>query len=140
MSLYSDPPFIAVGYDNQHMILAGKWTYRKENQRTLSFNVDIKDLPRQKTVFRGSSSNYSVYGFEMRLSRSLGSFILSVYLPSAMFVMMSWVAFFIPPDIVPARIVLLVTLCLVLINMFNSTTARIPVSNAVTAMEVSSLS
>ena len=32
------------------------------------------------------------------------------------------VSFFIPPDIVPARIVLLVTLCLVLINMFNSTT------------------
>jgi len=45
-------------------------------------------------------------------------------------------AFFVPPDIVPARIVLLVTLCLVLVNMFNSTTARIPVSNAVTAMEV----
>merc|ERR1719189_3420786 len=50
--------------------------------------------------------------------------------------MMSWVSFFVPPDIVPARIVLLVTLCLVLINMFNSTTTRIPVSNAVTAMEV----
>ena len=66
--------------------------------------------------------NYSAYGFEMHLSRSLGTFILSIYLPSAMFVCMSWVSFFIPPDIVPARIVLLVTLCLVLINMFNSTT------------------
>jgi hypothetical protein len=31
------------------------------------------------------------------------------------------VSFFIPPEIVQARIVLLVTLCLVLINMFNST-------------------
>ena len=41
--------------------------------------------------------NYSVYGFEINLSRSLGPFILSVYLPSAMFVMMSWVSFFIPP-------------------------------------------
>ena len=39
-------------------------------------------------------------------------------------------------DVVPARIVLLVTLCLVLINMFNSTTTRIPVSNTVTALEV----
>lgn len=43
------------------------------------------------------SGNYSVYGFEIRLSRSLGSFILSIYLPSAMFVMMSWVSFFVPP-------------------------------------------
>jgi len=118
------------------MSLSGKWTYRKENQRTLAFNVAIQDLPIQKTVFSGSSSNYSAYGFEMHLSRSLGPFILSIYLPSAMFVTMSWVSFFVPPDIVPARIVLLVTLCLVLINMFNSTTARIPVSNAVTAMEV----
>merc|ERR1719510_1721812 len=89
-----------------------------------------------KRVHMGSSSNYSVYGFEIKLTRSIGPFILSVYLPSAMFVMMSWVSFFVPPDIVPARIVLLVTLCLVLINMFNSTTTRIPVSNAVTAMEV----
>merc|ERR1711953_1575665 len=90
----------------------------------------------EKRMVVGSSSNYSAYGFEILLSRSLGPFILSVYLPSAMFVMMSWVSFFVPPDIVPARIVLLVTLCLVLINMFNSTTTRIPVSNAVTAMEV----
>merc|ERR1719350_295926 len=118
------------------MSLSGKWMYRKENQRTLAFNVDIVRLPRHKTVFTGSSSNYSVYGFEVRISRSLGPYILSVYLPSAMFVMMSWVSFFVPPDVVPARIVLLVTLCLVLINMFNSTTTRIPVSNAVTAMEV----
>jgi glycerol uptake facilitator-like aquaporin len=43
------------------------------------------------------TGNYSVYGFQINLSRSLGPFILSVYLPSAMFVMMSWVSFFIPP-------------------------------------------
>merc|ERR1711953_1281871 len=90
----------------------------------------------EKRMVVGSSSNYSAYGFEILLSRSLGPFILSVYLPSAMFVMMSWVSFFVPPDIVPARIVLLVTLCLVLINMLNSTTTRIPVSNTVTALEV----
>ena len=41
--------------------------------------------------------NYSVYGFEIQLTRSLGPFILSIYLPSAMFVMMSWVSFFVPP-------------------------------------------
>ena len=43
--------------------------------------------------------NYSVYGFEIKLTRSIGPFILSVYLPSAMFVTMSWVSFFIPPVI-----------------------------------------
>jgi len=124
------------GYDSKLMTLKGSFWYDKKNQRTLPFNVEINDLPEHKTIFTGSSSNYSVYGFEIQLSRSLGPFLLSIYLPSAMFVTMSWFSFFIPPDIVPARIVLLVTLCLVLINMFNSTTTRIPVSNAVTAMEV----
>merc|ERR1719397_1026568 len=114
----------------------GHFKYDKKNQRTLPFNVDILPLPETKRIVIGSSSNYSAYGFEILLSRSLGPFLLSVYLPSGMFVVMSWVSFFVPPDVVPARIVLLVTLCLVLINMFNSTTTRIPISNAVTAMEV----
>ena len=35
-------------------------TNRKENQRTLAFNVAIQDLPKQKTVFSGSSSNLYV--------------------------------------------------------------------------------
>ena len=49
---------------------------------------------------------------------------------------MSWVSFLIPTDVVPARIVLLVTLCLVIINTFNNVTARIPVASQVTALEV----
>ena len=57
-------------------------------------------LYREMLMMLGVSSyagNYSAYGFEILLSRSLGPFILSVYLPSAMFVMMSWVSFFVPP-------------------------------------------
>ena len=33
----------SVGYDSQHMKLDGKFTYRRENQRTLAFNVDIRE-------------------------------------------------------------------------------------------------
>lgn len=124
------------GYDSTRMLLKGTFDYQKKNQRTLPFDVEIVELPTDRTMFSGSSSNYSAYGFDIRVSRSIGPFILSIYLPSAMFVTMSWLSFFIPPDIYPARIALLVTLCLMLINMFNSTTSRIPVSNAVTAMEI----
>ena len=45
-----------VGYDSLHMKLDGKFSYLKENQRTLSFNVDIVKLPKHRTVFAGSSS------------------------------------------------------------------------------------
>ena len=49
---------VSVGYDSLHMKLDGKFSYLKENQRTLSFNVDIVKLPKHKTVFAGSSSEY----------------------------------------------------------------------------------
>ena len=68
------------------------------------------------------SGNYSVYGLEIHLSRCVSPYLLNVYLPTAIFVVMSWVSFLIPTDVVPARIVLLVTLCLVIINTFNNVT------------------
>ena len=40
------------------MLLKGKFSYEKENQRTLPFNVDIVSLPEYKTVFAGSSSKH----------------------------------------------------------------------------------
>ena len=68
------------------------------------------------------AGNYSVYGLEIHLSRCVSPYLLNVYLPTAIFVVMSWVSFLIPTDVVPARIVLLVTLCLVIINTFNNVT------------------
>ena len=69
-----------------------------------------------------AAGNYSVYGLEIHLSRCVSPYLLNVYLPTAIFVVMSWVSFLIPTDVVPARIVLLVTLCLVIINTFNNVT------------------
>ena len=45
---------------------------------------------------------------------------VQVYLPSLMFVVVSWVSFTIKPEVVPGRMALLVTLFIVLINIFNS--------------------
>ncbi len=59
-----------------------------------------------------------------KLMLSLFHFLLffshQVYLPSCMFVVVSWVSFLIKPEVVPGRMALLVTLFLVLINIFNS--------------------
>ena len=51
---------------------------------------------------------------------ALSQFKCQVYLPSFMFVVTSWVSFLIKPEVVPGRMALLVTLFLVLINIFNS--------------------
>ena len=36
------PGLCLVGYDDTRMVLRGKFSYDKSNQRTLSFNVDLK--------------------------------------------------------------------------------------------------
>ena len=41
-------------------------------------------------------------------------------MPSGLFVVVSWVSFLIPPEVVPGRMALLVTLFLVLTNIFNT--------------------
>ena len=46
--------------------------------------------------------------------------IFQVYLPTFMFVIVSWVSFLVKPEVVPGRMAMLVTLFLVLINIFNS--------------------
>ena len=74
----------------------------------------------------GELGNFSVAGFEMILARHLSHYLITYYLPSGLFVMVSWISFLIPPEIVPGRMSLLVTLFLVLVNIFNNITTNTP--------------
>ena len=40
--------------------------------------------------------------------------------------MVSWISFVVPPDVIPGRMALLITLFLVLVNIFNSVTTNTP--------------
>ena len=62
--------------------------------------------------------------------------MVQVYLPSCMFVIVSWVSFLIKPDIVPGRMALLIMLFLVLINIFNVVKANAPVSAGLNAVDI----
>ena len=77
-------------------------------------------------IFVFVSGNYSVAGFELTLRRKMMHYIITCYLPSGMFVVVSWISFLVPPDIVPGRMALLVTVFLVLVNIFNTITTNIP--------------
>ena len=74
-------------------------------------------------------------GFEMRLMRKIYHYIITYYLPSAMFVSVSWISFLIPPDNVPGRMAMLITVFLVLVNIFNTITTNIPKAEGLTAIE-----
>ena len=78
------------------------------------------------------SGNYSVAGFELTLRRKVSHYIITYYLPSGMFVIVSWISFLVPPEIVPGRMTLLVTVFLVLVNIFNTITTNIPKAEGLT--------
>lgn len=54
------------------------------------------------------------------MSRELRSYLLECYLPSTLFVVMSWGGFCVIPEIVPGRMVLLVTTLLSLVTMIDT--------------------
>ena len=45
---------------------------------------------------------------------------------SGLFVVVSWISFVVPPDVIPGRMALLITLFLVLVNIFNNVTTNSP--------------
>ena len=45
---------------------------------------------------------------------------------TGLFVVVSWISFVVPPDVIPGRMALLITLFLVLVNIFNSVTTNTP--------------
>ena len=101
----------------------------------LDYSVKIRELPEEKQNYVAITGNYSVAGFEMTLKRKVSHYIITCYLPSGMFVIVSWISFLIPPDIVPGRMTLLITVFLVLVNIFNTITTNIPKAEGLTAIE-----
>merc|ERR1712243_487415 len=63
-------------------------------------------------------------------------YVIQVYLPSCMFVIVSWVSFMVKPEVVPGRMAMLVTLFLVLINIFNSVREQAPISSRLNAVDL----
>merc|ERR1711971_926378 len=70
------------------------------------------------------------------MGRKQMQFVIQVYLPSCMFVIVSWVSFMVKPEVVPGRMAMLVTLFLVLINIFNSVREQAPISSSLNAVDL----
>ena len=81
------------------------------------------------------AGNYSVTGFQLTLRRKMSHYIITYYFPTGMFVIVSWISFLVPPESVPGRMTILVTVFLCLVNIFNSITNNIPKADGLTAIE-----
>ncbi len=80
----------------------------------LDYAIDIHNLTESDQIFLGGPlGNFSLAGFEMVLSRHVSHYIINYYLPSGLFVVVSWISFLVPADVIPGRIRILCTLAIV---------------------------
>ena len=71
----------------------------------LDYDIAINNLRKEDQIFIGGSlGNYSLAGFEMILRRHVSHYIINYYLPSGLFVVVSWISFLVPADIIPGNV------------------------------------
>jgi hypothetical protein len=116
------------------------FTYKLDEQRNLQYSTSIGLLPfKYQTVFStesGIGKRFAACGFYLSLDRKRNQTFYQVYLTSMLFVVVSWASFLINPDIVPGRMGLLITIFLVLINIFNGAKLSAPVSTSLNAVDL----
>ncbi|KAG6452752.1 hypothetical protein O3G_MSEX007746 [Manduca sexta] len=93
-------------------------------------------LPKYVVTFATDKSEHSAARLQIKLSRELRSYLLESYLPSSLFVIISWGSFCVIPEIVPGRMVLLVTTLLSLVTMFDTVSTNSPDALELKCIEV----
>jgi len=73
-----------------------------------------------------SAGNYSRLACEFYFVRSLGYYIIQIYVPSSLIVVLSWVSFWLHRDAAPARVALGITTVLTMTTLISSTNAALP--------------
>ena len=112
-----------------------EFKHDKDRQRSLQYFLEIQKLPK---IYRRSpyeNKSFAICGVHILLERTRKQIFYQVYLTSTMFVVVSWASFIIKPEVVPGRMGLLVTIFLVLINIFNNVKENAPVSISLNAVD-----
>jgi len=124
-------------YDTEKTVkCSSQYVYDESRQRSLQHFIEFEPLPERDQSVVLPSGTYAACGFQVKLVRKTMQYLVQVYLPSGMFVLVSWVSFLIKPEVVPGRMAMLVTLFLVLINIFNSVRERAPISSKLNAIDL----
>ena len=79
---------------------------------------------------------WATCGFNIVLHRTRIQNLFEVYLTCTLLVIISWISFIIPPNIVPGRMGLLVITFLALINIFIEVKGTAPISNGLNAFDI----
>jgi hypothetical protein len=87
--------------------------------------VSVSPLRPEDTELVYEGDSFSVTGFTVLLQRQMIPFLLQFFLPSTMFVMISWISFVIPHNS-GERTGMIVTLLLVVVSMYLAVVSMCP--------------
>jgi len=92
---------------------------------------------RQKTIEASlSTGNYSRLACEIQFVRSMGYYLIQIYIPSSLIVVISWVSFWLNRGATPARVGLGVTTVLTMTTLISSTNSALPKISYVKSIDV----
>ena len=80
----------------------------------------FENLESKTMRFKSRYRNISVAGFQFHLRRNWAPIFVNTYLPCMMLLLISFIGFFIPVDMIPGRMALLVTIFLMLVNISST--------------------
>ncbi|XP_064076291.1 gamma-aminobutyric acid receptor subunit beta-like [Vanessa tameamea] len=117
-----------------------KWN---EGPNSVSVSTDLS-LPqfkvlghRQRTMeISLTTGNYSRLACEIQFVRSMGYYLIQIYIPSGLIVIISWVSFWLNRNATPARVALGVTTVLTMTTLMSSTNAALPKISYVKSIDV----
>ena len=110
--------------------------YNNNSQPMLHHHLDIEALRPSMLQYDWGEQTWATCGFNIVLHRTRIQNLFEVYLTCTLLVIISWISFIIPPNIIPGRMGLLVITFLTLINMFIEVKHTAPISSGLNAFDI----
>ena len=104
-------------------------------QRSLQYNITWMSKSLKRTV-TFSFGTWEYCGFSLRLDRIRTKYYAEAYMPSCIFVVLSWISFLIKPDALPGRVTLLLNIFLVLIILMGNAKESSPDLHRINAIDI----
>ena len=88
-------------YAMDKLIFKDEFTPAKEDavRSILDYDIEIYSLSPEDKQYSALNMNYSVAGFKIVLARKMSFYVVTYYLPSGLFVVVSWISFLVNPEV-----------------------------------------
>lgn len=125
------------GYNVKDIIYRWARDTAVERDKTISLpQFDIIRTEQKTRVEELSSGTYSRLVAEIHFARRMGYYLIQIYIPSSLIVVISWVSFWLHRNASPARVQLGVTTVLTMTTLMSSTNAALPKISYVKSIDV----